>query len=52
MWDEMFNFEGNIGLLVLKMIVSKKWSLFVNEFFNCDYLEQSYGTKHSILKIK
>ena len=24
LWDKTFNFEDNIGLLVLKMIISKK----------------------------
>ena len=42
----MFNFEDNIGLFELKMIVWKTQPLFVNEFFNSDHLEQSYGTKY------
>ena len=46
----MFNFEDNIGLVVLKMIASKK-TLFVKEVFKSDNMEQGYGTKCSILKI-
>ena len=47
----MFSSEGNIGLLVLKMIASKNQPLFVKEMFKSDHLEQSYGTKSLILKI-
>ena len=47
----MFNCEDKIGLLELKMIVSRKQPLFVKKFNKSDHLEQSYGTKHSILKI-
>ena len=37
----MLNFEDNIGLLVLQMIVSKKkQALFVKEFFKSDHFEQ------------
>ena len=49
--DKMFNFEDNIGLLLLKMIVLKTQLLFEMEFFKSEWLEESYGTKHSILKI-
>ena len=47
----MFNFEDNIGLVVLKTIASKNEPLFVKEFFKSDNLEHSNGTKCSILKI-
>ena len=47
----MFNFEDNIGVLVLKAIASEKWFLFVKEFSKSDNLEQSFGIKHSILQI-
>ena len=46
---QMFNFEDNISLLVLKMNILKKLPLFVKEFFKSDNLEWSYGTKGSIL---
>ena len=46
-----FNFEDNLELLILKMIIWKKQPLFVKEFFKSDHLEQSYGTKCWIFKI-
>ena len=46
----MFNFEDNIGLLILKMISQKATPVGV-EIFNSDSLEQSSGAKCSILKI-
>ena len=51
LWDKSFNFEDNIALLVLKTIVLKEQLLFVKEFFNFDHLDESYGTKNSILNI-
>ena len=47
----MFNFEDNIGLLILKTISAKHQPLLVKGFFKSDNLEESYGTTHSILKI-
>ena len=39
----MFNFEDNIGLLVLKVIIWKRLSLFVMKFCKSNHLEWSYG---------
>ena len=47
----MFNFEDNIGLLILKTISAKQQPLLVKGFFKSEHLEESYGTKHSFLKI-
>ena len=49
--DKTFNFEDNIGLLGLKMIVWKKQLLSVHDIFNSGHLEQSYGTKHSVWRL-
>ena len=51
LWDKIFSFEDNIGMLILKTVILRKSPLFVKEFFKSDILEWSYGTKHSILKI-
>ena len=51
LWDKMFSFEDKIVFLVLKTIASKNGPLFVKEFFKSDNVEQSSGTKHSVLKI-
>ena len=44
MGQKTFNFEDNIALVVLKVIILKKSPLFVKEFFKSDNLEWSYGT--------
>ena len=47
----MLNFEDNIGLMVLKMIIWYKQTLSVKDIFKSDHLEWSYGKKCSILMI-
>ena len=47
----MYNFEDDIGLLVLKNILPGKSPSFVKEFFKSDNFEQSYGAKCLIWKI-
>ena len=50
-WDKMFNFQDNTGLLYSKWSSQKKQPLFVKEYFKSNHQEWSDGTKCWILKI-
>ena len=42
--DKLFNFEDNVELLALKMIIWKERPLFVKKCIISEQLEWSYGT--------